>query len=61
MVISEFNEANIEQISNVLGDTENNRLPGSQIGRYLQEAGKRCQSLLALLNFTACPRKKYKS
>ena len=37
MVITEFNEANMEQISNVLGDTENNRLPGSQIGRYLQE------------------------
>ena len=38
MKIPPFDEANLEQVSNVLGDT-NTGLTGSQIGRYLQECG----------------------
>ena len=38
MKIPSFNNANLEQVSNVLGDT-NTGLTGSEIGRYLQECG----------------------
>jgi uncharacterized protein (TIGR02391 family) len=38
MKIISFNEANLEQICNVLGDTSTG-LTGSEIGRYLRECG----------------------
>jgi len=38
MRIPSFNEANLEQTCNVLGDTETG-LTGSEIGRYLRECG----------------------
>jgi uncharacterized protein (TIGR02391 family) len=38
MKIASFNEANLEQICNVLGDTSTG-LTGSEIGRYLRECG----------------------
>lgn len=38
MKILSFNEANLDQVCNVLGDT-NTGLTGSEIGRYLQECG----------------------
>ncbi len=38
MKIPLFNEANLEQVCNVLGDT-NTGLTGSEIGRYLRECG----------------------
>ena len=38
MRIPSFNEANIEQVSSVLGDTSTG-LTGSEIGRYLRECG----------------------
>lgn len=38
MKISSFQEPNLEQVSNVLGDTETG-LTGSEIGRYLRECG----------------------
>lgn len=38
MVIPSFKEANLEQVCNVLGDT-NSGLSGSEIGRYLRECG----------------------
>lgn len=38
MKITSFNEANLEQVCNVLGDTSTG-LTGSEIGRYLQECG----------------------
>lgn len=38
MKISSFNEANLEQVCNVLGDTITG-LTGSEIGRYLAECG----------------------
>jgi len=38
MKIASFNEANLEQVCNVLGDT-NTGLTGTQIGRYLTECG----------------------
>ncbi len=38
MKIPSFNEANLEQLCNVLGDTDTG-LTGSEIGRYLQECG----------------------
>jgi uncharacterized protein (TIGR02391 family) len=37
-MVPSFNEANLEQISNILGDTATG-LTGSEIGRYLQECG----------------------
>lgn len=38
MKIQSFNEANLEQVCNVLGDTRTG-LTGSEIGRYLRECG----------------------
>lgn len=38
MEIPSFNEANLEQVCNVLGDTSTG-LTGSEIGRYLRECG----------------------
>jgi uncharacterized protein (TIGR02391 family) len=38
MMIPSFNEANLEQTCNVLGDTSSG-LTGSEIGRYLRECG----------------------
>jgi len=38
MRIPSFNEANLEQVCNVLGDTSTG-LTGSEIGRYLRECG----------------------
>src|SRR5882724_6384828 len=38
MRVPSFNEANLEQACNVLGDTETG-LTGSEIGRYLRECG----------------------
>ena len=38
MKIPSFNEANLEQTCNVLGDTGSG-LTGSEIGRYLRECG----------------------
>ena len=38
MKIPSFNEANLEQVCNVLGDTSTG-LTGSKIGRYLKESG----------------------
>ncbi len=38
MKIPSFNEANLEQVCNVLGDTRTG-LTGSEIGRYLRECG----------------------
>jgi uncharacterized protein (TIGR02391 family) len=38
MTIPSFNEANLEQVANVLGDTGSG-LTGSEIGRYLRECG----------------------
>ena len=38
MTVPSFNEANLEQLCNVLGDTSTG-LTGSEIGRYLQECG----------------------
>lgn len=38
MKIPSFNEANLEQVCNVLGDTSTG-LTGSEIGRYLGECG----------------------
>jgi uncharacterized protein (TIGR02391 family) len=38
MKIPSFNEANLEQVCNVLGDTSTG-LTGSEIGRYLRECG----------------------
>lgn len=38
MKISSFNDANLEQVCNILGDT-NTGLTGSEIGKYLRECG----------------------
>lgn len=38
MKIHSFNEANLEQVCNVLGDTSSG-LTGSEIGHYLPECG----------------------